>query len=196
MANNEKRPTKPVVLLLLVPFCDPQAGHHPHASPGPCEPVRVKANGDVFHLATTREDLSAELIGLIYGQRWPIELFFKWIKTILHCRHWLAQSPAGVEIQVYCVLIASLLLMWWTGQRPNKRVVESLRYYWMGLATAEDLLKSCSAPSSRKNPESVAGRFLMQNLSGPCFDPTKLPGQIHLIFPMNSDPPQPLWVEK
>jgi hypothetical protein len=101
--------------------------------------VRVEANGDVFHLVTTREDLSAELIGLIYRQRWQIELYFKWIKAILNCRHWLAESPAGAQIQIYCVLIASLLLMLWTGQRPNKRMVESLQWYWMGLATAEDL---------------------------------------------------------
>jgi hypothetical protein len=102
--------------------------------------VRVEANGDVFHLVTTREDLSAELIGLIYRQRWQIELFFKWIKTILNCRHWLAQSPAGVQIQIYCVLIASLLLMLWTGHRPNKRMVESLQWYWTGMATQEDLV--------------------------------------------------------
>ena len=102
--------------------------------------VRVEANGDVFQLVTTREDLSAELIGLIYRQRWQIELFFKWIKTILNCRHWLAESPAGVQIQIYCVLIASLLLMLWTGQRPNKRMVESLQWYWTGMATAEDLV--------------------------------------------------------
>lgn len=102
--------------------------------------VRVEANGDVFHLVTTREDLSAELISLIYRQRWQIELYFKWIKMILNCRHWLAESPAGVEIQIYCVLIASLLLMLWTGQRPNQRMVESLRYYWMGLANEEDLV--------------------------------------------------------
>ena len=103
--------------------------------------VRVEANRDVFHLVTTRQDLSAELIGLIYRQRWQIELFFKWIKTILNCRHWLAESPEGVRIQIYCVLIASLMLMLWTGQRPNKRRVESLQLYWMGLATEQDLVR-------------------------------------------------------
>jgi hypothetical protein len=102
--------------------------------------VRVEANGDVFHLVTTREDLSAEMIGLIYRQRWQIELFFKWIKTILNCRHWLAESPAGVQIQLYCVLIASLLLMLWTGQRPNRRMVESLQWFWSGMAREEDLV--------------------------------------------------------
>ena len=112
--------------------------------------VRVEANGDVFHLVTTREDLSAELIGLIYRQRWQIELFFKWIKTILNCRHWLAESPAGVRIQIYCVLIASLLLMLWSGQRPNKRMVESLQWYWTGLATAEDLVTLLARAGCKK----------------------------------------------
>jgi hypothetical protein len=112
--------------------------------------VRVEANGDVFQLVTTREDLSAELIGLIYRQRWQIELFFKWIKTILNCRHWLAESPAGVQTQIYCVLIASLLLMLWTGQRPNKRMVESLQWYWTGLATEEDLVTLLQRAGGKK----------------------------------------------
>jgi hypothetical protein len=112
--------------------------------------VRVEANGDVFQLVTTREDLAAELIGLIYRQRWQIELFFKWIKTILNCRHWLAESPAGVQMQIYCVLIASLLLMLWTGQRPNKRMVESLQWYWTGMATAEDLVTLLQRAGSKK----------------------------------------------
>lgn len=112
--------------------------------------VRVEAQGDVFHLVTTREDLSAEMIGLIYRQRWQIELFFKWIKTILNCRHWLAESPAGVQIQIYCVLIASLLLMLWTGQRPNKRMVESLQWFWSGMATEEDLVTLLQRASGKK----------------------------------------------
>ena len=102
--------------------------------------VRVEAGAEVFLLVTTREDLSAALIGLIYRQRWQIELFFKWIKTILNCRHWLAESPAGVTIQIYCVLIAALLLMLWTGRRPNQRAVESLRLYWSGWATEKELV--------------------------------------------------------
>jgi hypothetical protein len=48
------------------------------------------------------------------------------------------------------VLIASLLLMLWTGQRPNKRMVESLRYYWMGLATAEDLVTLLARAGGKK----------------------------------------------
>jgi hypothetical protein len=113
--------------------------------------VRVESGGDVFHLITTRKDLSAELIGLIYRQRWQIELFFKWIKTILNCRHWLAESPAGVTIQIYCVLIASLLLLLWTGRRPNQRTVESLQLYWTGWATKQELVRLLQRANPKKS---------------------------------------------
>ena len=112
--------------------------------------VRLETNDNVFQLLTTREDLSAELIGLIYRQRWQIELFFKWIKTILNCRHWLAESPAGATIQIYCVLIAVLLLRLWTGRQPNKRAVESLRLYWLGWAAKDELAKLLRRASGSK----------------------------------------------
>lgn len=112
--------------------------------------VRVEAAGKIFHLGTTRRDLDAELIGLIYRERWQIELFFKWIKTILNGRHWLAESPAGAQMQLYCVLICALLLMLWTGQRPNKRMVEALRFYQMGWADEADLALLLSRAQPRK----------------------------------------------
>lgn len=112
--------------------------------------VRVEAQGKVFHLATSRLDLEAELIGLIYRQRWEIEVFFKWIKTLLNGGHWLAESPAGAEMQIYCVLICALLLMLWTGHRPNKRMVEALRFYQMGWADEEDLALLLKRAQPRK----------------------------------------------
>jgi Transposase DDE domain len=101
--------------------------------------VRVEADGHVFLLFTDREDLPAELVALIYRYRWQIELFFKWIKCILGCRHWLAESPQGVTIQVYCALIASVLLVLWTGSKPTKRQWEALQLYWMGWVTLDEL---------------------------------------------------------
>jgi Transposase DDE domain len=62
--------------------------------------MRVEADGHVFLLFTDRDDLAAELVALIYRYRWQIELFFKWIKCLLGCRHWLAKSPAGVTLQI------------------------------------------------------------------------------------------------
>jgi hypothetical protein len=107
--------------------------------------VEIRAEGKTFLLLTTRLDLPAHLIGLIYRYRWQIELYFKWLKTMLPCRHWLAESPEGVAIQIYCVLIASLLLMLWNGRRPTKRQMEALWFYWSGFATEEELKRVLEA---------------------------------------------------
>lgn len=104
--------------------------------------VEIHAEGKVLLLATTRRDLPAHLIGLIYRYRWQIELFFKWFKTMLPCKHWIAESPEGVAIQIYTVMIASLLLMLWTGSRPTKRQMEALRLYWMGFVSQKELTKA------------------------------------------------------
>jgi len=101
--------------------------------------VRVEKDGHTFLLFTNLEDIEAELVSLIYRCRWQIELFFKWIKCVLGCRHWLAESQAGVTIQVYCALIASVLLVLWTGSRPTKRQWETLQLYWMGWVTLDEL---------------------------------------------------------
>jgi hypothetical protein len=101
--------------------------------------VRVEAGGHVFLLFTDRDDLAAELVSLIYRHRWQIELFFKWIKCILGCRHWLAESPAGMTIQIYCALIASVLLVLWTGRKPTLRQWEALQLYWLGWVSLEEL---------------------------------------------------------
>jgi IS4 transposase len=44
--------------------------------------------------------LSAALVSQLYRQRWKIELFFRWVKCILGCGHWLAESERGVTIQI------------------------------------------------------------------------------------------------
>jgi len=89
--------------------------------------VRVEADGHVFLLFTNLLEAPAELIALIYRHRWRVELFFKWLKCILGCRHWLAESPTGVMVQVYCALIASVLIVLWTGRKPTKRQWEALQ---------------------------------------------------------------------
>jgi len=107
--------------------------------------VQIESGGKTFLLATNRRDLPAHVIGLIYRYRWQIELFFKWVKTMLPCRHWLAESPEGASIQLYCVLIAALLLMLAGRGRPTKREMEALWFYWSGMATEEELLARLAA---------------------------------------------------
>jgi len=97
-------------------------------------------NPEVLLLATDRLDLSADLVALGYRFRWTVELFFRWFKCILGCRHLLSQSREGVEIQAYVALIASLLISLWTGRKPTKRTFEMLRLYLAGWADEAELL--------------------------------------------------------
>jgi IS4 transposase len=86
------------------------------------------------------EDLSAAEVGLLYRRRWQIECFFRWVKCLLGCRHWLAESQRGVTLQLYLALIASVLLQLATGRRPNRRSLELIQMYQLGWATLEELL--------------------------------------------------------
>ena len=84
-------------------------------------------------------ELPAQLVSLLYWKRWQVEMFFRWIKCILGCRHWLAESPEGVTLQIYLALIAALLLQLYTGKRPSKRMMELIQLYLMGVASLEEL---------------------------------------------------------
>jgi hypothetical protein len=103
--------------------------------------VWVETSKEVLLLVTNQEheEMPAELVAALYRQRWRIELFFRWIKCILGCRHWLAESPRGVAIEIYLALIAALLLQLYSGRRPNRRMMELIQLYLLGVATSQDL---------------------------------------------------------
>lgn len=85
------------------------------------------------------EALTGALVSQLYRERWKIELFFRWVKCILGCGHWLAESERGATIQIYLALIAALLLQLYTGRRPTKRMMELIRFYLLGWASGVEL---------------------------------------------------------
>jgi Transposase DDE domain len=95
---------------------------------------------EVLLLVTDRLHLEAEYVALGYRFRWTVELFFRWFKCILGCRHLLSTSQNGITIQLYLGLIASLLISLWTGKKPTKRTLEMLQFYFCGMASEEELL--------------------------------------------------------
>jgi Transposase DDE domain len=106
------------------------------------ETGKTDAHGrpEILLLATSRLDLAAELVALGYRFRWTVELFFRWFKCILGCRHLLANSQEGVTIQVYLAIIASLLISLWVGRKPTVRTLEMIQFYFQGWATEEELM--------------------------------------------------------
>lgn len=114
---------------------------------GPVRVIRIEKESleEPVVIATNRLDPSthsAALMAEIYRQRWKIELFFRWFKCVLGRpgnSHWFAESSEGVAIQMYCALIAALLLARRLGKLPSKRTMEMLRFHSMGVATDVEL---------------------------------------------------------
>ena len=96
--------------------------------------------GEMLLVATNLLDVPAEVVALIYKHRWAVETFFRFFKSVLGCRHLLSHSTNGIEIQTYVAMIACLLIALWTGRKPTRRTYEMLCFYFIGLATEEELL--------------------------------------------------------
>lgn len=94
----------------------------------------------VLRIVTNLLDVPAEIIALLYQYRWTIEIFFRFLKHILGCRHLLSQSPEGIKIQAYCAIIACMLITLWTGKKPTLRTHEMICWYLLGVASEEELL--------------------------------------------------------
>ena len=113
----------------------------PHTSRGKYGGGSTGPGSDgILRIATNLLCVPAEIIALIYLYRWTIEIFFRFFKQILGCRHLLSHSKAGIEIQTYCAIIACMLISLWTGRKPTIRTYEMVCYYFCGLASEDELL--------------------------------------------------------
>jgi Transposase DDE domain len=127
------RPLHPVRLVFVQTTPHAKRGKHDGGTAGP------RSDG-VLRIATNLLDVPAEVIAFIYQKRWLIEIFFRFLKHILGCRHLLSTDPVGIEIQAYCAIIACLLIALWTGKKPTKRTYEMICFYFIGWADEEELL--------------------------------------------------------
>ena len=76
----------------------------------PLRLVGYTVEGKSYWIATSRFDLTAEQIALIYKLRWQIETFFAWWKRHLKVYHLISRSRHGVMIQMLAGLITYILL--------------------------------------------------------------------------------------
>jgi hypothetical protein len=94
---------------------------------------------ETLALATDLVDLEADVIALIFQYRWTIEIFFRFYKHILGCRHLLSHNRNGIELQTYAAILACMLISLWTGRKPTLRTFEMLCWYFTGMASEEEL---------------------------------------------------------
>ena len=127
------KPDHPIRLILAKTNPHTQRGKQPGGKTGP-------PSDGIIRIATNLLDVPAEIIGDIYQHRWTVEIFFRFFKHILGCRHLLSQKPVGIEIQTYMAIIACMLISLWTGRKPTLRTYEMVCYYFTGLADEDELL--------------------------------------------------------
>jgi hypothetical protein len=95
---------------------------------------------DTLLIATDRFDLDADVLALIFKHRWAVEIFFRFFKHVLGCRHLLSHCQNGIELQTYAAIIACMLISLWTGRKPTLRTYEMLCWYFTGMAEEDELL--------------------------------------------------------
>lgn len=99
-------------------------------------------------LATNLLHVPAEVVALVYRHRYAIEIFFRFLKQVLGCRHLISTRHEGVTVQMYCAVIACLRINLWAAKKPTKRTLETLAYYFMGVATEAEVLAHLNRPDN------------------------------------------------
>jgi hypothetical protein len=115
LGSGDKRPNHPVRVILVQTTPHKKRGGRKGGTAGP-------PSDGVLRIATNLLDVPAEVIADIYRHRWTIELFFRFFKHVLGCRHLLSTDPVGIQIQAYSAIIACLLIVLWTGQADAANV--------------------------------------------------------------------------
>ena len=127
-----RRPKHPVRLVMVqVTPHEKRSNRKGNTGAGPSD--------GLLRIATNLLDVPAEIVALLYQHRFTIELFFRFFKHLLGCRHLLSDKPDGLRIQVYCAIIACMLLSLWTNRKPTKATLEMFYYYFTGLAEEDEL---------------------------------------------------------
>lgn len=129
----DARPDHPLRLVCI--------GTSPHTSRGKYRGGSTGPGSDgILRIATNLLAVPAEIIGLTYKFRWTIEIFFRFFKHILGCRHFISHSENGIALQTYCAIIACLVIALYTGRKPTIRTYEMICFYFCGMASEEELL--------------------------------------------------------
>jgi len=135
------RPDHPMRLIVIEAEPHEKRGGRRGKTAGP-------GNKGTIVIATNLLDVPAEIIALIYHHRWAIEVFFRFFKQMLGCRHLISHKAEGIMIQVYCAIIACMLINLWTGKRPNKASVHMLAWYFAGVATEQEVMAHLNRPDN------------------------------------------------
>lgn len=108
--------------------------------------ITFKAEDEkIYVFITNNFNLPANEIALIYKYRWMIELLFKQIKQNFPLRYFWGESQNAIKAQVYCVLIAQLLMVVIRKKAQTKKsfanMITVIRLHLMSYVELLDFIK-------------------------------------------------------
>ncbi len=102
-------------------------------------------DGKVYVFITNNFKISANQVATVYKNRWMIELLFKQIKQNFPLRYFWGDSLNGIKIQIYCVLIAQLLMVVLRKKSMTKKsfanMITVIRLHLMSYVDIMDFIK-------------------------------------------------------
>ena len=116
----------------------------------------VEKEKRVYEFITNNFQLSSQVIADIYKFRWQIELFFKKLKQNFPLQYFVGDNQNAIEIQIWCSLIALLLLTVIHSQNKSKMAFSNLatliRIHLAGYISIKDLIALHNKKRQRKSP--------------------------------------------
>lgn len=103
-------------------------------------PYEDKGEPKTLRLITNLLDVPAKTIALLYQNRWQVELFFRWFKSIGNLGHLISHTRDGVLAHLYVTIIATLLMYLHTGYRPSKYMFSLLTQVAAGTTTLDEVI--------------------------------------------------------
>jgi len=102
----------------------------------------------ILRIATNLLDAPAHVIAFLYEHRWTLEVFIRFFKQILGCRHLLSTKREGIEIQIYAAIICCMMVNIVTGRKPDKWMLTLMSLYLAGWAGDDDVLRELNRPDN------------------------------------------------
>lgn len=80
----------------------------------------------IFVFITNNFDITAEEVAFLYKKRWTIELLFKKLKGNFQLTYFYSETENGIKTQVWCTLIACLLMMVLMAKTKTKKAFSTV----------------------------------------------------------------------
>jgi IS4 transposase len=113
----------------------------------------IDKDKQLYEFITNNFELEAFIITQIYKYRWKIELFFKKLKQNFPLQYFLGDNQNAIEIQIWCALIALLLLSAIHSMNKSKMAfsnfVHIVRLHLLNYISIAEVIKAYNSKRTR-----------------------------------------------